>query len=117
MELLVCVINQEDKLEPVLSGLAGLGVTGATIVGTRGMAEHLPAGTPVLAGLQDLLSRSRPEHKMILSVIESDATLERAIEMIRNVLGNLERAGSGILFTIPVTRALGLAGSPSSGLD
>ncbi|KPJ93007.1 MAG: hypothetical protein AMS18_06250 [Gemmatimonas sp. SG8_17] len=111
------MINQEDKLEPVLSGLAELGVAGATIVATRGMAEHLPADTPVLAGLQDLLTRSRPEHTMVLSVIESDATVERAIEMINNVLGNLERAGTGILFTIPVTRALGLAGSPSSGLD
>jgi len=117
MELLVCVINQEEKLEPVLSGLAELGVTGATIVDTRGMAEHLPAGTPVLAGLQDLISRSRPERKMILSVIESDDTLERAIEMIRNVLGNLERAGSGIVFTVPVNRALGLAGSPGLELD
>jgi nitrogen regulatory protein PII len=108
MELLVCVVNDEDKLDRVLAGFAALGVAGATIIDSQGMAGHLPEDAPVLAGLKDLMSRSRPENKTILSVIESEQTMEAALKVIDEVLGTMDSAGSGVVFTVPVTRAVGL---------
>jgi nitrogen regulatory protein PII len=108
MELLVCVINDEDKLDQILAGFAALGVTGATVIDSHGMAGHLPEDAPVVVGLKDLMSRSRPGNKTILSVIESQETIQAAIEMIRGSLGDIEKAGSGVAFTVPVTRAVGL---------
>ncbi len=108
MELLVCVVNEEGKLEDILSGLLQLGVTGATVVSSHGMARHLTQA-PVFAGLQDLLARARLENSTIFSVIETEEKLQAAIDMIRDVCGDLSAPGTGILFTIPLNRVVGLS--------
>lgn len=108
MELLVCVINEEDKLDEILAGLVELGVTGATVISSQGMARRLTQ-TPVLAGLQDLLAGSRSQNTTIFSVIDSDEKVGAAIDMIQRVCGDIQAADKGIVFTVPVTRAEGLA--------
>jgi nitrogen regulatory protein P-II 1 len=108
MELLICVINDEDKLDDILAGLVELGVTGATVVSSQGMGRRL-AQTPVLAGLQDLLAGPRAQNTTIFSVIDSDDKLSAAMDMIQRVCGDMEAAGKGIVFTVPVKRVAGLA--------
>lgn len=109
MELLVCVINEEEKLNDILSGFFELGVTGATVIHTEGMGRFLSQDVPVFAGLQALLARSRPRNTTIFSVIESREKLEAAIRMIQRVCGRLDDPATGIVFTVPVTRVIGLA--------
>ena len=109
MELLVCVINQEEKLERILSGFLELGVTGATVIGSQGMGRVLSEELPAFAGLQALLSRSRPENTTIMSVIAAPHPLEEAIAMVEEVCGGLDAPSTGILFTVPVSRVVGLA--------
>ena len=65
MELLVCVVNRDDKLEEILSGFLKLGVTGATVINSEGMGRVLSQEVPVFAGLQALMSRSRPQNTTI----------------------------------------------------
>ncbi|UCG86860.1 MAG: hypothetical protein JSW71_23690 [Gemmatimonadota bacterium] len=108
MELLVCVINEDDKLESILSGLLELGVTGATVISSHGMARHLTQA-PAVAGLQDLLSRARPQNTTIFSVIDSKETLQAAMDMIAEVCGDMTVPDTGILFTVPLNRVIGLS--------
>ena len=107
MELLVCVINDEEKLDDILSGLLELGVTGATVLNSRGMARHIPEA-PVFAGLKDVMAGARPQNATIFSVIESREQLEAAIEMIKNVCGDLTAPGTGILFTLSLNQVIGI---------
>ncbi len=109
MELLVCVINQEDKVDRILSGFLDLGVTGATVLDSQGMGRRLSQDAPVFAGLQTLISRSRPENKTVLSVIESEEKLNAVMRMLEEILGDMNSPGTGIFFTVPVTRVVGLA--------
>lgn len=109
MDLLVCVLNQEEKLEAILSGFLDLGVTGATVIKSEGMARVLADGVPVITGLQTLMSRSRPQNVTILSVIESRETLDAAIRLVQDVCGDLNQPSTGIVFTLPVHRVVGLA--------
>ena len=112
MELLVLVIDHGERLDSILSGFVELGVTGATIIESRGMARRLSEGnaaTPVFAGLQELLAASRPQSTTVFSVIETQEKLDAAITMIRDKCGDLTEPGTGILFTVPVNRAVGLA--------
>ena len=108
MELLVCVVNREDKLDDILSGFLELGVKGATVVQSEGMGRVLSSDVPVFSGLKALLS-SRVSNTMVMSVIESPQVMEKAIAMVQSVCGNLEEPSTGILFTIPVSRVVGLA--------
>lgn len=109
MELLVVVINEAEKIDDILSGFLELGVTGATIINSEGMAHMLTHDIPLFAGIQTLISRSRPQNYTIFSVIEDDEKIEPAFDMIQDVCGDLKQPGTGIAFTIPVTRARGVA--------
>lgn len=108
MELLLAVINDPEKLDDVLSGFVELGITGATIVDTEGMGRLLSHDIPIFAGLQTLISRSRPQNRTIFSVIE-DEKIDSALALLQDVCGDLNRPATGIAFTIPLNRVVGLA--------
>ncbi len=106
------VIDRGERLDSILAGFLEIGVTGATVIESRGMARQLSEdsdATPVFSGLRELLARSRPQNSIVFSVIEAREKLEAAIEMIRDKCGDLNDPGTGILFTVPVNRAIGLA--------
>jgi nitrogen regulatory protein PII len=115
MHLLVAVINQAEALDDVLSGFLELGITGATIINSEGMAHVLTHDIPLFAGIQTLISRSRAQNYTIFSVIDDDEKVDGAFAVIQDVVGNISDAGTGIVFTIPVTRVEGVA--PELGED
>jgi nitrogen regulatory protein P-II 1 len=114
MELLVCVINDEEKLESIIAGFLELGVTGATIIRSEGMARLVSEAMPVMSRLQALSSRSRPSNITIFSVIDNEETTAAAVSLVEGTLGDLQHPGTGIVFTVPVSRVLGLAQQLSS---
>ncbi|HEX5725753.1 MAG TPA: P-II family nitrogen regulator [Longimicrobiaceae bacterium] len=109
MQLLVAVINQEEKLEEILAGFMELGVTGATLIHSEGMGRLLASEVPIFAGVEALSAHTRPRNQTLFSVIDDDAKVERVIALLQEVCGGLEQPGTGFVFTVPVTRVVGLA--------
>ena len=109
MQLLIAVVNQEEKLDQILAGFLELGITGATVIRSEGMGRVLSHDVPIFAGLQTLLARARPQNQTIFSVIREDAKVRRAIALLQQVCGNLDDPATGIAFTLPVHRVVGLA--------
>jgi len=109
MQLLVAVINQPEALDDILSGFLELGVTGATIINSEGMARVLTHDVPLFAGIQTLISRSRAQNYTIFSVIDEQEKVDAAFALIQDVCGNLDEPGTGIMFTVPVSRVVGVA--------
>jgi nitrogen regulatory protein PII len=109
MQLLVAVINQPEALDDILSGFLELGITGATIINSEGMAHVLTHDIPLFAGIQTLISRSRAQNYTIFSVIDDPEKVDAAFAVIQDVCGSLDEPGTGIMFTIPVTRVVGVA--------
>jgi nitrogen regulatory protein P-II 1 len=114
VQLLVAVVNQEEKLEEVLSGFLEIGVTGATVVNSEGMGRLLANEVPIFAGLEALASRTRPRNHMVFSVME-DRKVERALALLQEVVGDFDQPATGIAFTLPLTRVLGLMGEMGDG--
>ena len=71
MHLLIAVVNEPEKVDEILSGFLELGVTGATIINSEGMGRVLSHDIPIFAGLQTLITRSRPQNRTIFSVVEA----------------------------------------------
>ena len=109
MQLLVAVINQPEALDDILSGFLELGITGATIVNSEGMAHILTHDIPLFAGIQTLISRSRAQNYTIFSVIDEQEKVDAAFAVIQDVCGSLDEPGTGIMFTVPVSRVVGVA--------
>ena len=114
MQLLIAVINHEEKVDDVLAGFVELGITGATIISSEGMGRLLSHDVPIFAGLRSLTLRSRPTNQTLFSVIE-DGKMDSAIALIEEVCGSLSEPGAGIVFTVPITRVVGLAPELESG--
>lgn len=109
MELLIAVINQEDRIDDILSGFLELGITGATIIDSEGMGRVLSQDIPIFAGLQTLVARARPRNQTLFSVIDTAEKVDGALALLREICGDLESPATGIAFTIPVNRVVGLA--------
>jgi nitrogen regulatory protein PII len=95
-------------LEEILTGFLEIGIKGATVLDARGMGQIIATDIPIFAGFKALFPGGSSGTYMILSVIEQDF-IEPAIELADEVCGGLDAAGSGFLFTLPVSRVKGLA--------
>lgn len=109
MQLLVAVINQEEKLDEIMAGFLELGITGATIINSEGMGRVLSHDIPIFAGLQTLIARSRPQNQTIFSVIREEEKVAAAIALLQEICGNFDSPATGIVFTVPVNHVEGLA--------
>lgn len=108
MQLLIAVINQEEKLDEIISGFMELGVTGATIVNSEGMGRVVSHDIPIFAGLEALGSLSRPQNQTIFTVLQ-DEKVDQVISLLQEICGDLDNPATGIVFTLPVHRVVGLA--------
>lgn len=114
MHLLIAVVNDPERVDEILSGYLELGIRGATIINSEGMGRVLSHDIPIFAGLQTLISRSRPQNRTLFSVLEDDK-IQPALDLLQEVCGDLTAPATGIAFTIPLDRVVGLA--PELGED
>lgn len=109
MELLVCILNEYEKLEQLLAGFLEIGITGATVLDSRGMGRVLGPEMPAFGNLQALASLTRDRNVTVISVIESSEKLVAARELVTTICGDLNAPSTGIMFTLPVSSVTGLA--------
>lgn len=109
LEMLLCVVKDYRQLDMILEGFLELGISGATVLDARGMAQVLSADVPIFAGLSSLFPGGGSDSHVIMSVLDSDR-IEEVSRLIEDVCGDFSAPGSGILFSLPVLRVRGLAG-------
>ena len=107
MKLLILILNKVEKLEEVLEGFLEAGVTGATIIDTVGMGHILCDEVPIFAGLRFMFAGAKPHNKTIISVIKDEVEGE-VLHLLENILGDMYEPGTGIVFTVPLDRVVGL---------
>lgn len=103
---LVIVLNDVKYLDDILSSFIELGVGGATIIDSQGMASAIVNGkaqnVPLFGSLKKLLEGSHPYNKTLFAVIEGTELLEKTIKEIQDILFDHKGPGAGFMFTIPV---------------
>ena len=112
MHLLVDVLEHTEQLSAILEGFAKIGVTGTTILDSIGMGRILMqsgADIPAIDVIREALAKGKPTNKTIFAVIHDKGTVEKAIGVIRSFCGDLNDPGKGILFTVSLEYAEGLA--------
>ncbi|MCP4599538.1 MAG: hypothetical protein GY847_03195 [Proteobacteria bacterium] len=107
-ELLVCIVMDHHQVEEILTGFLELGIKGATVIDGRGMGQILSTDVPIFAGFGTLFPGGSSGTYMIYSVIEQEL-VDEAIRLADEICGNLDKAGAGFLFTVPVSRVRGFA--------
>ena len=103
MKLLICVLNEADKLNDLMQAMAEHGVSDATVIESQGMGRILSHETPAFAGFRQLFAGDRPFNYTVFSVVQSDEVLERTLQGIEEYLRPVSRGGAhGLAFALPV---------------
>jgi hypothetical protein len=104
MHVLFIILNDTDYLHEVLATFADLGVKGATILDSQGMASAIIEGDvssiPLFGSLNSLLQGSKKYNKTIFTVIHTDELLEKATAEVQKLLEHTKRGNAGFMFTI-----------------
>ena len=111
MYLLIDVLEQTEHLSTILERFVEIGVTGTTVLDSRGMGRMLletHADLPVIKLVEQVLAEKQPTNKTLFAVVKDKQTLKKAIEVIKSICGNLNEPGKGILFTMPLDFVEGL---------
>ena len=113
MHLLVFVLNKEELLDEILTGLVDIGVSGATVIDSMGMLQVISQDVPIFAGFRSMTTGGRPHNKTVFSVIREEEILKEAIAFIEETCLQFREPSIGILFAIPVSYFSHLGSSKS----
>jgi len=111
MHLLVQVLEHTEQLADLLEGFTKAGVTGTTVLDSIGMGRILlerGVDVPTMQIIKDVLAKGEPTNKTVFAVVEDERTLQKAIEVVRSLCGDLNAPGKGILFTLRLDIVEGL---------
>ena len=113
MQLFVFILNKTDKLEDLLAEFMRVGLGGATVLPSTGMARvlmsHSDDDLPLIGSLRTLLYPERAKSNTIFAVIGDDQ-VDCAVSAVERVVGDINQKDTGIIFTVPITYTKGLEG-------
>lgn len=112
-QLVVLVMQELEKASQVIKAWEKAGVSGITIVESTGIGRERAERAyrddlPIMPSLTQLLQTREEEHRTIFTVVDNDALVGRLVEVTQEITGDLDGPNKGILFVMPVTRAVGV---------
>jgi len=109
MKLMVIVLNKVEMLEALLETMTARGLRGATILNSTGMLKVLTGSEdlPLFGSLRYLIDSDREENKTILIVLREEQVAV-AKETVHDIVGDLSKPNTAILFTLPVEDVEGI---------
>jgi len=108
-ELFVCVLNKPEAVEDVIAAFLEIGITGCTIIDSKGMGKVISQEIPIFSGFKSMFTGARESNVTIFSVMSSNM-VDSAIKIIEETYVSFAEPDSGIVFTLPVNRVKGLLG-------
>lgn len=107
--LLVVILHDPSNISELLEAWKEIGIPGITIL--QSIGAHQITTTAKRSSFQNIISmldQVKSQQRTLFSVIEDDALLERAIAEADRLVQGFDSPQSGILFTIPINKVLGL---------
>lgn len=113
-DLAILVINDPQKTDEVLASWLTIGVTGATIFDTTGLARHMGRfgardDLPLIPSLSSLLRSQEEANRTLFAVLPDDFDVDALVAATEEAIGTLEDDHTGIMFLVPVRQVWGRA--------
>ena len=111
MQLFVLILNKTECLPKLLGEFLSAGIKGATIYESMGEVQYIGHETveppPIFGSLRKFINPDHEQNKTVL-VILRDEQVEAARAIVNKVTGGLDKPGTGIIFTVPVSFVEGI---------
>jgi len=114
MELLVMVIENNDDLDRILEGFKEIGLHGITVLDSMGTGHLLTEDISIFGRVMRMAEGNKKYNKTAFTIIMEDETLEKAIAVVENVVGDLSKPHTALVFTLPLSRLKGLTKVPQA---
>lgn len=103
LKLVIIVLNKVECLEKLLEEFAERNLQGATILSSHGMMQELSEDDEMrfVLSLRHILNPSHKENRTIFMAASADR-VPIIIDAVNKVTGGLDKADTGILFTVPI---------------
>ncbi len=111
MQMFVHITNHESAVTPIMEKMMEAGIHGASVLDCEGMLSSISKDSvdapAIFGGLRQFINPGREQNKMIV-VLLKDEEIQKAIDIVHEVSGDLKLPNTGILFAVPVTRWEGI---------
>ncbi len=112
MKIILFVLNDPGKLQDLLNAWREEGVNGATVLLSTGMGRlhqltALRDDLPLMPSLSDFYEESEKLSRTIFTVINDDL-VDRSIAVTGQIVGDLNKPGTGILMVLTAESVHGL---------
>lgn len=110
--LIVFVLDDPDRCRDVLDAWETAGAPGVTIMDSSGLGRVRRAGIrddmPLMPSLSDLFRRQEDHHRTLFSVVKNQSQVDAIARATQDVIGELDKGHTGLLFVVPVGQVYGL---------
>lgn len=112
MKLLTLILKQTELISDLNEELSNIGVKHGTIIDAKSMTAGLNAWSDDSIVMGGLFRRSKnfeynEECKMLMFVLQ-DEQIAPVKEKINEVIGDISKSGTAVMFTMPIDSAEGL---------
>ena len=112
-ELITMVLNDPGKTEDVLQAWLDQGVTGTTVLDSRGLLQEMCRrgardDLPLFPSLSTLMHCREEPHRTMFAIVPDGFDVEALVAATETVTGPLSTPGTGILWVVPIARVWGL---------
>ena len=111
-QVLVTVLNKIELLDRLLDEFEKVGVSGATVISSVGMAHALAEHeeSHFISSFRAFFDVSHSESKTVF-IVCSDEMAEKAMDAVRRIVGDLNEPDSAIMFSVPLLYIEGISHS------
>ncbi|PID87245.1 MAG: hypothetical protein CSA11_04220 [Chloroflexi bacterium] len=112
-QMVLLVLDDVNNCTPVLDAWEATGVSGITILDSTGMGRVRAASSyrddfPLMPSISNLMKSREERHRTIFTVVDTDEMVDKLVQVTQEITGSLEAPNKGVIFVLPVSRAIGL---------
>ena len=114
MYMVLCVLNDPDKLDAVLDAWDAIGVTGATIIESTGRQRRRAQRVrlPLRFGFEGAVGDCMECNYTLFAVVQGEDVVRKCIEATESVVGDLSGPNTGVIAAWPLSAVKGLPKTP-----
>lgn len=112
--MVMLIIDEIDRCPDVFEAWESVGIKGITILESTGLGRIRQMfgyrdDMPIMPSLSKLMQSREEHHRTIFTVTRSEEKVDQLIDVTQRILGSLEQPNKGVIFVLPVLRAVGVA--------
>jgi nitrogen regulatory protein PII len=116
------VLDNIEKSASVLDAWEDAGVSGITILESTGLGRMrkslgVRGDFPLLPSIVDFLQSREERHRTFITVLDNEEKVDAVVAVTQTIVGDLHAANRGVIFVLPVLRAIGLANSVADSAE